>query len=84
MQDCSRRKQYVEVLVRHGIDGTVQPKTIVMANGPSYKIDRVKGISRAKTPHPGEAVLRYTILIGSHETYLYEDNGRFYVEIKEH
>ncbi len=83
MNPCSRRKQYVEVLATHFIDGSIQPRTIVTADGASYEIDQVRSVGRGKSPRTGEIATRYRIRIGSHETYLYEDNGRWYVEYKE-
>ena len=83
MRDCSKRKQYVEVLATHYIDGAIVPRTIIMADGPAYQIDQVKRVTRAKTRRTGEVATRYTVQIGKHETYLYEDNGRWFVEIKE-
>lgn len=80
---CSRRKQYVEVLATHYIDGTVRPRTISMADGPTYEIDDVKTVCRAKTKRTGEVATRYTIQIKGKETFLYNDSGRWFVEMKE-
>jgi hypothetical protein len=83
MRPCSRRKQYVEVLATHYIDGTVRPRTIILADGPVYEIDEVKSVNRAKTQRTGEIALRYTVKIKNQETYLYDDSGRWFVEMKE-
>lgn len=83
MNSCSKRKQYVEVLATHYIDGTVRPRTIIMASGPVFDIDEVKSVCRAKTQRTGEVALRYTIKIGNHETFLFCDDGRWFVEMKE-
>ena len=34
MKDVARRKQYVEVVAIHYIDGSVRPQKIVLATGP--------------------------------------------------
>ena len=83
MPACSRRKQYVEVLATHFIDGTVQPRTIILADGTAYEIDRVQDAGKAKSLRTGEISMRYRVRIGNHETYLYEDSGRWYVEYKD-
>ena len=83
MAGYSKRKQYVEVVATHYIDGATQPRMIIMADGPTFQIDQIKRVTRAKTTRTGEVATRYTVLIGNHETYLYEDNGRWFVEIKE-
>lgn len=79
----TRRKQYVEVLATHYIDGSVRPRTIIMANGPAFSIDEVKHVTRAKTMRTGEVALRYTVKIGKRETFLFCDDGRWFVEMKE-
>ena len=79
----TRRKQYVEVLATHYIDGSVRPRTIIMAEGPTFSIDEVKNVTRAKTVRTGEVALRYTIKIGKRETFLFCDDGRWFVEMKE-
>lgn len=83
MAACSRRKQYVEVLATHYIDGTVRPRTIIMASGPVFEIDEVRNVTRAKTRRTGETALRYTVRIGKKETFLFCDDGRWFVEMKE-
>ena len=39
MKDVARRKQYVEVVATHYIDGSVRPQKIVLATGPVYEIE---------------------------------------------
>ena len=79
----SRRKQYVEVLATHYIDGGIRPRTIIFADGETFEIEDVKGAVRAKTGRAGEIALRYRIVIRGKETYLYCDSGRYFVEMKE-
>jgi hypothetical protein len=43
----------------------------------------VKSVNQAKTQRTGEVALRYTIKIKDQETYLYDDSGRWFVEMKE-
>jgi len=83
MHTSSRRKQYVEVLATHYIDGGVRPRTIIFADGKTFEIEEVKGSVRAKTGRAGEIVLRYHIVIRGKETYLYCDCGRYFVEMRE-
>lgn len=81
--NSGRRKQYVEVLATHRIDGTVRPRTIIMADGPCFEIDDVKSVTRTKTRYSGEVVLCYTVRIRGKETRLYNDDDRWFVEMKE-
>ena len=43
MNGPSRRKQYVEVVAIHYIDGSVRPQKIVLAAGPVYEIEEARG-----------------------------------------
>ncbi len=83
MRSCSRRKQYVEVVATHYIDGSVRPRRIIMANGLGYEIDEVKSVCQTVIQSTGEAVQRYTIQIKNRETFLFYSNGRWFVEMKE-
>ncbi len=75
----SRRKQYVEVLATHRIDGSVRPQTITFAAGPQYDIEEVKKVGRTKDATTHEIALRYTIVVKGKETFLFEDEGRWFV-----
>lgn len=83
MNSTRGRKQYVEVLATHCIDGTVRPRRIVMAAGPSYDIDEADAPRAAGTRALGDSAKRYPIKIGSNRTFLYEDGGRWWVIMKE-
>ena len=47
MKDFARRKQYVEVVATHYIDGSVRPQKIVLATGPVYEIEDNRGTGPA-------------------------------------
>ena len=51
MKDVARRKQYVEVVATHYIDGSVRPQKIVLATGPVYEIED-SGRRRQERPTP--------------------------------
>ncbi len=82
MPDPGRRKQYVEVLATHRVDGTVRPRTIVLSGGPSYEIEEVRSVCRARTHSSREVALRYTVRVNGQETFLFDDDGRWFVEMK--
>ena len=46
MKDVARRKQYVEVVATHYIDGSVRPQKIVLATGPVYEIEDSREAAR--------------------------------------
>ena len=63
--------------------GKILP-TSLMLRGEEYIIDRVLDIRRAAALKAGGQGTRYTIRIGSHETFLFQDEeNRWFVEEKE-
>ena len=82
MKDFARRKQYVEVVATHYIDGSVRPQKIVLATGPVYEIEDCREAAPGKAHTTGELARRYIVKIKGKETYLYETGGRWFVEMK--
>lgn len=83
MLNEGRRKQYVEVLATHYIDGTVRPQSIVFAAGDIFDIEEVKGKPcRVKDGISHEMAIQYTVVIHGKETQLFEDCGRWFVRMK--
>ncbi len=74
------RKVYVEVLLRIDEEGNKCPVSITWENGRKYMIDRVYDIRRACAMKVGGTAIRYTVRIGSKTTYLFEDEGKWFVE----
>ncbi len=83
MREPARRKQYVEVIATHHIDGSVRPQQIIFASGPIFDIEEVLGVGSGKTKTTREIAKRYSIRVKGRETCLYEDGGRWFVEMKE-
>jgi len=82
MADRPRRKQYVEVIATHHIDGSVRPQQIIFAAGPTYDIEDVKDVVKVKTLSSIEIANRYAIVVKGKNTFLYEDCGRWFVEMR--
>ena len=80
--NSARRKQYVEVVATHYIDGCVRPQKIVLATGQVYDVEDSRETSRGKAPTTGEVARRYLVKIKGKETCLYEASGRWFVEMK--
>lgn len=75
-------KSYVTVTARISEDGTIHPLSILLEDGRSYEIDAVKAVCRAASLKAGGAGIRYTIRIGNRETYLFDEDGRWFVELR--
>ncbi len=82
MMEQARRKQYVEVVATHYIDGSVRPQKIVLATGPVYEIEDSREAAPGKVHTTGELSRRYVVKIKGKETMLYEASGRWFVEMK--
>ncbi len=82
MNQPARRKQYVEVVATHFIDGAVRPQKIVLATGPVYEIEDSREAAPGKAHTTGELARRYIVKIKGKETFLYETSGRWFVEMK--
>ena len=82
MTNPARRKQYVEVVATHHIDGSVRPQKIVLATGPVYEIEDSREAAPGKAHTTGELARRYVVKITGKETFLYETGGRWFVEMK--
>lgn len=82
MNQIKYRKVFVEVTLRVSPEGEIRPLTITFENGVVYTIDKLRFRCRAQSLKVGGTGIRYTIIIRNHETYLFEDNGRWYVEAK--
>lgn len=71
-------KIFVGVECLHTRDGTTVPERIIWHDGRTWKIDRVIH-SCTSLNHEFEGI-RYTVLIGSAEKYLYQSGSKWYVE----
>lgn len=82
MMGQTRRKQYVEVIATHHIDGSVRPQKIIFSAGPTFDVEDVKGVTKVKTLSTLEIANRYTVVVKGKETFLYEYGGKWFVEMK--
>lgn len=76
------RKVYVEVQLTVSPEGDVRPNTIKFENGTIYEIDRLRHRCRAHATKVGGTGIRYTVVIRGQETYLFEDDGKWFVEAR--
>jgi len=66
-------KVYVGVNARFEPDGKIIPLSVTWEDGSEYEIDRVMNVCRAASLKAGGVGIRYTVRIGSTETYLFRD-----------
>ena len=77
------RRVYVNVIARHDEQGRVRPLEVEWEDGRRFEVDRLLDVRRAAALKAGGQGLRYTVRILGKETYLFEDEGRWFVEAKE-
>ena len=75
-------KVLVDVLLIVERDRTKTPVSLKFEDGKKYHIDRVCGRQRAAATKVGGTGIRYTIMIGGKQTYLFEDDDQWFVEAK--
>lgn len=76
------RKVYVEVQLTVSPEGDVRPNAIKFEDGTIYEIDRLRYRCRAHATRVGGTGVRYTVVIRGQETYLFEDDGKWFVEAR--
>ena len=76
------RRVYVKVVVAFDIDGGICPMRVDWEDGRSFEVDRLIDVRRAAATKAGGQGMRYTVRIMGRETYLFEDEGRWFVEAR--
>lgn len=77
------QKVYVDVLVLTTREGYKKPLRIRFSDNTVYSIDKVSQIKRCAARKVGGTGIRYTVSIMGKQTYLFEDDGKWFVEAKE-
>lgn len=81
------RKVFVSVLLMVDTDGKNRPYRIKFEDDPVYenqvfKVDKVKDVRRAASLKVGGTGIRYTVIICGKESYLFNDENKWFVEAK--
>lgn len=77
------RKIYVPVTLAVDADGNIRPLGIRWTDGSFYAIDRLTHRCRAASTKVGGCGIRYTVEICGHTTYLFNEDERWFVEVRE-
>ena len=75
-------KIYVAVTVKIDENGDIRPLAIIWEDGAVYEIDRIRYRSPAASLKVGGRGVRYTVVIEGKERYLFDEDGRWFVEGK--
>ncbi len=75
-------KIYVGVQLKVSPDGSVRPLSILWEDGVIYTIDRLRKRVPAASLKVGGGGMRYTVVIDGRDRFLFEENGKWFVEGK--
>jgi hypothetical protein len=75
-------KKFVSVRLDIDENGKKTP-TMIIYNDSKFEIDRILDVRNCASFKAGGFGERYTIRIGNNTTYLYYENGRWFVEEKD-
>ncbi len=76
-------KQYISVTARFDPDGNLLPLKIHWNDGRSFEIDRVTDVRYAASLKAGGAGIRYTCRIAGALRYIFLEEHRWFVDVKE-
>ena len=76
------RKVYVKVLSETDEEGNISPISVTWEDGRSFAIDKVTDIRRAYAMKVGGTAIRYSVKIFGKETYIFAQDGKWFVESK--
>ncbi|MDJ1121880.1 hypothetical protein QJ043_07340 [Olsenella sp. YH-ols2217] len=82
MDDGARAKRYVEVGSYTDPQGQVTPLWVQWWDGQRFDVERVLDRRQAHSFRCGGGGLRYTVRVRGHDTYLFYENPRWFVEAK--
>jgi len=73
-------KTFVEITAMHCVDGSVRPLTLKWQDGRVFEIDRLIDVRKAASLNAGGLGIRYTCKIMGKQIYLFDEEGRWFIE----
>jgi hypothetical protein len=71
---------YLEVTAVFDPEGGLKPSSFVWEDGEKYEISKVKDIRPEASLKAGGTGMRYTCRVGNNDTFLFLEDGRWFVE----
>jgi hypothetical protein len=75
-------KVFIEVTAKHDIHGNTRPLTIKWEDGRIFEVDRLLDVRKASSLKAGGMGIRYTCRICNKQVYLFDDEGKWFMERK--
>ena len=76
-------RAYVRVVVDVNEIGAIHPLKIYWEDGRTFEVDRLLEVRQAVSTLTGGQGMRYTCRVRGRPVYLYEDEGRWFVEARD-
>jgi hypothetical protein len=74
-------KTFVKITAEHDINGHVRPVLMTWADDRKFTIDRIIDVRQAASLKGGGVGMRYTCRICNKEVFLFDDEGRWFIEV---
>jgi len=76
------QKMYVSVNLDIDTDGNIRPRAVRLTDGRIYRISRIVRVCSAASENIEGGGIRYTVIIGKSEHFLFFDKTKWFVEVK--
>lgn len=73
-------KVIVEVVARHDTYGNIRPSSIKQEDGRVFEVDKIFDVRLAVSRKAGGTGIRYTCWIMGKQVYLFDDEGKWFME----
>ena len=73
-------KIFIEVTAKHDTQGNVRPLSIKWEDGRVFEVDKLLDVRRAPSLKGGGLGTRYTCRICNKQVYLFDDEGKWFIE----
>lgn len=80
MQEIAYRKVNIPIILKIDAYGKKHPLKIRWKDGNTYSIDKICNVCKAASTKVGGCGTRYTIQIDGKESFLFEEDGKWFIE----
>jgi hypothetical protein len=78
----SKYKVFVEVTAKHDTLGNIRLLSVKWEDGRIFEVDRLLDVRQAPALKAGGVGVRYTCRIHNRQVYLFDDEGKWFMERK--
>lgn len=74
-------KQYIDVVILHKTDGSVEIQEIIWPDGRRFRVQKTEALGYAAGKHTGAPGKAYAVWIGHRKRIIYCQKNRYFVEV---